>query len=471
MTLSIQQIAKRLSTHSRRALLALFLSGSTISSIAFAENDNPPIASSDMIGVAQVESDASDVALDYWIFSDDYCGWASAEAFSKPYSIDPFATEPVRKRGQTAVGSAVSSFDNVIENALAASLRRDAMAIALDELAKSEPIDVTKSHAQRASEAQNASGMQIASSKPDFRLSGSSPVIVSIAEGYLPYDLDRADQISLRMYPITIPRFNYLDSDRRPFGEFAGRGPLDCLGHGVVWTQSVAPSVSVETKPVPNFWGPVVDAWKSVHRFVTSAAREAKVKADARQAELATAILEAAKVNSGVQQSISPFEIGKRIGVAWQSSHAAIEGRLKSVEQNVASWNFENREPQFVEQQPTAGNKLLVRAGIEADALDCATAGVADVAAPMDCPAERLELAAQPPATYSMAAVGVAAATLSMPQVPQEQRDEITRAEAIATACQSTAATLERLATALRRAGDSVVRVARASAEGGTDLR
>ena len=46
------------------------------------------------------------------------------------------------------------------------------------------------------------------------------------------------------MYPITIPQFNYVGA-RRPGPDHAGQGPLDCLGHGVLWNEELLPSQSV----------------------------------------------------------------------------------------------------------------------------------------------------------------------------------------------------------------------------------
>ena len=459
MTLSIQQIAKRLSTRSRRALIAMFLTGSLISSIAFAENDYLPIPGEDAALAAQVESDASDNALDYWIFSDDYCGWASAETFSNPLSVDPFATEPARKRPQLFASTPVSTVENVVDQALAASQRQKEMANDLDELAKGEPLDVATNDSVGVT------------SQHAAQLRGSSPVIVTIAEGYLPYDLDRNDLVSLRTYPITIPQFDYVGADRMSLNGLAGRGPLDCLGHGVVWTETVMPSVSVETKPAPDYLSAIVEVWQDVHRFVTGAIQVATTQAHTNQAAIVSSIVEELQPDGRLQQSLSPIQIGQQLGAAAQTAAAVVEGPIRAASQGIATWNFETAEPLTADPERTAGENLLVRAGIEADALDCATAGVADVAKPMGCLAERSELAAQPPATYQIAAVGLAAATLSLPQVPQEHRDDISRAEAIATACKSTAATLERLAMALRKAGDSVVRVARATAEDNTDLR
>ena len=101
--------------------------------------------------------------------------------------------------------------------------------------------------------------------------------------------------------------------------------------------------------------------------------------------------------------------------------------------------------------ESAAAEGLLVRAGVEANAGNETAAGVAaDVAESVCCPVERLEVEVQLPATHHVAAVGIAPPTLELPQVGQPQRDGIARAEAIATACDSAAATLEGWAAALR---------------------
>ncbi len=456
MTLSIQQMTKRLSRHSRRALITLFLAGSVVSSIAFAADDSTLAATAvnPAEQAAQVEELSSDHSLDYWIFSDDYCGWASAEAFANPYSIDPFATEPARCDVASAANPSLTSCQ-----------QPDTMAEDLAELAKSEPVDVTA--------AMSLSVAGVPESKLSGSLSGSSPVIVTIAEGYLPYDMNRSDQISLRMYPITVPQFNYVGADRMSANHRAGAGPLDCLGHGVIWSEDVMPAQTVETKPQVDYMLLLTDAWHGVDQLIADAAQDVSEQSNARSAAVARSIVAAIQPDSNARQAIAPIRLGKNVGDSFLAMQSAATSGLQNATRNVASWKFETPASQVSQsvELATAGEKLLVRAGVEANALDCATAGVADVANSMSCPVERLEVAAQPPATYQVAAVGVAAATLRTPQEPQGVREGISRAEAIATACDSTAATLERLALALRKAGDSVVRVARASAEGGSDLR
>ena len=83
-----------------RAIAALIISGSAVTHVAWGSDSSGDI----VIGCGVVApaadreesaaADSADQALDYWIFSDDYCGWASAESLVAPYSLNPLATEP-----------------------------------------------------------------------------------------------------------------------------------------------------------------------------------------------------------------------------------------------------------------------------------------------------------------------------------------------------------------------------------------
>lgn len=468
MTLSIQSIAKSLSRRSRRAIAALIitgslLTGSSISTVGAGE------LSIDSQSVDDAGQDAANKAIDYWIFSDDYCGWASVEALVAPYSINPLAVEPARPAPAASIVSQqakLQSVANIVDQTLAARADRVRLAEDLAALAAQEPADV----------------------EPSVKLLGSSPVIVSIAEGYLPYDLSRNDQIALRMYPISIPQFQYIGS-RPP----VIHGPLDCLGHGpivdvqvngndeqVVWNEQVLPSQSLATASRPTFSNEELlsrvnvnfDAInESVQRHVQAANRDT----DAKRRTLALALVEAVQPNSYVRQLTSPVTLGQKAGSGFVAAYGATETGLRDATQGLASRIRVEPKPQEKQERPlipSVGEKLLVRAGVEANLPNDVTAGVEDVAAgSVCCPVERKEVAAELPLTHSVAEVNVAAATLSLPQLLPADGEAIARAEALATACDSAADTLERFALALRRAGDSAIRVARASAGSGTELR
>lgn len=492
MTFTTNHFAKRLSRQMRRAIAAVVITGTIVtSSVCLApaalasdthdsfsvlESRQAPLAASAKSDLGEKKQRA-----DYWIFSDDYCGWASAEAFVAPYSINPFATEPVRPKAQR---SELTVAANVVDQTLARqskmpakTLLETAIAKAIGELAAREPIDVTGS---------------IVAEEPAAKLIGSSPIVVSISEGYLPYDLSRADQISLRMYPISIPQFRYVGGRRtmdRSLGEY---GPLDCLGHGVIWNEEVLPSTSVSVasvsaSPTPStLWTSVKGYADGLRGFVMTATTQCTTRADSAREKVARTAVEAVQPNSELRESLQPRRLGAEVASSLASVQSATNAHVASFAQTIApnrpAVAPENRPALRAEQlEKTVGEKLLVRAGIEVDTLDCATAGVADVVQDkVCCPVERYDLAAQLPASHHLAAVGVAAATLEMPHEPLVVSDApigsgaggLAHAEALATACDSAAATLERFALALRRAGDSAVRVAKsASAEAGTALR
>lgn len=493
MTLSIPRFARSLSRHSRRAFAALLITGSLITGVGAMPSFAEDIPINDLAVSDEAREAAAD-ALDYWIFSDDYCGWASAEALVAPYSIDPLAVEPARPALSLASNrndAAIEAAANIVDQTLANRRDRDRLADDLDAIAAKEPVDVTIIDEVAAveestvivaaetdsftdaelSENDTAEPNDVAADTPATQLLGSSPVIVSISEGYVPYDMSRADQIALRMYPITIPQFGGSRPASLP-------GPLDCLGHGVVWHESVLPSQSVATAPRPDasadrFLSSLKIDYDLIFDRLADAANQAQRDSDAKRNELVLAIVEAVQPASQVRSYVDPVRLGQEAGHGFLTAYETAEDGLRDATQGLASSLKPGPERSKIEVlEQTAGEKLLVRAGVEADSLNCATAGVAEGATEsVCCPVEREEIAADLPATHDLAMVGVATATLNEPQEPQVARESIARAEAIATACDSAAATLERFASALRRAGDSVVRVARATADSGTELR
>lgn len=455
MTLSIEHFAVRLSRQARRRIAALLIAGSLLSSDASGADpaSDAPLGSG---LAANVDREVSGNSLDYWIFSDDYCGWASAEAIVSSYAAAPLATQPATPGGDAPKPSA------------------DVTAADLAELAALEPVDV--SGQKRADPiripAEAPAGSRIDSDSPI----ATAPPVATAPEGYLPYDLSREDRIALRMYPITIPHFKYVGGRRAAPVQVGGEGALDCLGYGVLWTEEALPAQTVLAAPRLAMAAPQQNRWAELNEmagFVATEIRAATEQADVQRQRIAIAVVEAVQPGSRARQSVAPINLGRQAADRFASAYAVTEGVLGETTQRVAaSWKMPVPKPRTETLERTVGEKLLARAGIEADTLNCATAGVADdVAESVCCPVERMELAAQLPLTHHLAAVGVAAATLSVPQEPSAEPDPVLHAEAIATACESAAATLERWASALRRAGDSVVRVARGSAPQGSELR
>jgi len=410
MNQSTRKFISQLSKTARRAIAVSIITGGCLSSLGYAsERIDAPNARVDS-GFVDTSFEAQPKtlsnALDYWIFSDDYCGWASAEPL-------------VRNQPTTKPTIAVSK-DNVTAAELA-------------ELAENEPVDVIKDC--------------IAKGLSQARSLGATPVSKTIAEGYLPYDLSRADQIAMRMYPITIPQFNYIGDRKSAASHQAAlaRGPLDCLGHGVIWSQEVLPAQTVTASSTAQQETKLsLEELSQLRCVLEKEVAVAHSKADAKRRELALALSDAMRQVASVWESASS-QGGEEIESGSAGSMVATD---------------------------SAGLQLLSRAGVEAETPETAIAGVAvDVAESVCCPVERTEMAAVPPQNPEYAAIGVAAASLSLPQECETAPLPMARAEAIATACDSAAAALEKWAQALRRAGDSVVRVARGTVKEGSSLR
>lgn len=443
MTQSIEHFAVRLSRLTRRAIAALLLTGSLISASTWAADPRSDAQWGSGLNI-KADRERAGNALDYWIFSDDYCGWASAEPLLSPSLVSPQAGAP-------------TAGTKVLE-------QRAVSAADLAELAAQEPIDVTRENLGRPISA--AASIAV----------GSSSQHTTVADGYLPYDLSRDDQIALRMYPIAIPQFNYVGGRRSAGLRSSGQGPQDCLGYGVLWTEEVLPAHTVMAAPRLRQDAVRQDRgweWSAVGQYVAESMYRATQQADDNRRAIALACVEAVQPGSAARHSIDAVGVGLRAGTGLVAAYSLSQDVLNQTARHIASSLPAGRPVRKTEAlERTVGEKLLVRAGVELELLDCATAGVAEsVADSVCCPVERMELAAQPPRTHNLAVIGVAGATLSGPLEPSAERDPVQRAEAIASACDSAAATLEAWAAAIRQAGDSVVRVARGSGNGGAELR
>ena len=475
MTFPKKTFGKRLSQRLRRAAAACVLAGSfgtasvvpSIHALSFETHDMPygvnDVCNSESSAGAAAAPKGKENA-DYWIFANDFCGWASTEAMIAPYSVNLLATEPIRVR--VVQGDMSSPAAAVVEKTLAAI--ENPIRLALAALARQEPIDAVVENPKL----------------PAGLFCGASPIIVSIDEGYLPYDLSRADRIAMKMYPISIPRFHFLDT-RRAMDELVMKyGTSDCLGNAVRWSEVTLPTVEIKVASKR------ASMFDQIKPLVTAASTyyDAKMAAaESQRAMIAIEVVEALKPNSGLRRAVGASRVGAVVGTAVATGYAVVFRTVVDAAVQVAAAlprvapERQREKVRAEELERSIGERLLVRAGIEADALTCATAGVADVEqVRVCCPVERVDISAQLPASHSYAAIGVAAATLQMPLVPSESNSRntgtgpvgIARAEAVATACDNAAATLERLALALRRAGDSVVRVAKLpSTKPGTELR
>ncbi len=325
----------------------------------------------------------------------------------------------------------------------------------------------------------------------DLSLNLSENSIAPDDDEYLAYDLSRADQIALRMYPISIPHFHYLGGRRTEsrsafdYDASAVLDPaLDCLGGGSLWSEEVQPSQSIEitrrsdSQPSQDFsfnraYSQVWDVTTAIQQHAGRLQREC----DFYSSQISSAVIDAVQPDSSIRNAVAGQSIGHELAAMNRMAKDIAGDQMQRIASGLSDRtdNIANSTPLDAPEQ-TAGEKLLSRAGIEANTEMMTAAGVADDAVDrVCCPVEQSDVAARLPATYSLAAVGVATATLKTPHAPSDEfGDElkvslnpVSQAEALATACDTAAETLESLARALRKAGDSFIRVARTGTDPG----
>ncbi len=473
---------------------------------------NNPLRSG-VVDSSAIEQDRRAVhqELEYWVFSDDFCGWASVKEILDP--DQSFANEYASGSNDESI--AVAEEPLVVENSalstLLDSLKLETLlrpqsqlshwspidprataqqTFSIDEsllsLAEQEPIDVENSpmtlecHASHGS--QNALDSSVAS--------GDNSSVPS-PEEYLAYDLSRADQIALRMYPISIPHFHYLGGRRTEsrsafdYDSAAILDPaLDCLGGGSIWIEEVQPSQSIEItrrsdQPVSQdfiinrAYSQLLDVTAAIQQHAGRLQREC----DFYRAQVGSAVIDAVQPDSSLRNAVAGEAIGQELAAMSQAAKVVANDQLQWIASSLNDQkDFIANDVPLVAPEQTAGEQLLSRAGIEANTEMMTAAGVADDAANrVCCPVEQSDVAARLPATYSLAAVGVATATLKTPHAPSDEfgdelkvsSNPVSQAEALATACDSAAETLESLARALRKAGDSFIRVARSGTDPG----
>jgi len=448
----------------RRRLARLLFAASTLAPIFSVVSTAGAFDSHDSISSASLRAiqDVCDAVqerernVESWIFTDQYCGWKAAEIFTLPFDKIAAANSdarptPVTDDQRIRVAEIV---DRAIAAAQNARIAKDVAAIA-----GQEPVDVTR-----------AVGVSSAAI-----LMGSSPTIVSIQEGYLPYDLTRMDRIALRPYPIAIPQF--LSMSRADVGtdKMVNNGPLLCNRLYVDWNSVAMPATVVRSQT------PQASQWKNAWAMARTAAsrwmfqlnerliptRNAEMeKANRLAASISTSMVAAVQPGSSTREATRGNRVGFQIASAVHRGHAIIAERAMRFGVVIASqrpvvapepkWALPFRPIDDGRTWRSAGEQLLARAGV-----DTADANAPDVAGEAQD-----AIVGNPPASHRLAVAGVAPAILQMPRAisgdgEDVSRHELARAEAVATAFDQTAATMERWALALRRAGDSVIRVAR----------
>lgn len=407
-------------------------------------------------------------------------------------------TSPLIRTAQTAAVELSQTDGSVV-----ATPSRELMR-GLSDLSCEEPIDVDSpaeaggvgSGAEDAEESVVAvpSGDDAdASDSPKFGSAafvGGGPMVMTIAESYLAYDLSPEDAIAMRMYPIDGPMISgapisYLGARRTSI-----YGPVPNFQASGNWHQQVEPGIVLST---PAAHPPAIEVAALVVP-PESAVPESTVHAIG---DLVKRVVVSVQPDSELRHIASAPRLGKRVGeAAGAGLHAAdlavgeMTTRLATVWQpppqqrpliappaarSIAGARLETPRPatdatvitepaEDVEAARLMQIELACKAALDVVRQQACRGAVhelpaTDISASAETIAEPIEVA-------SIAAMANEAAPVEDTAV-----DELVRAQAVATACDLAAATLEQLAMSLRRAGDSLVRQAKATGGANPSLR
>ncbi len=268
-------------------------------------------------------------------------------------------------------------------------------------------------------------------------LVGSSPIIMTLPDSYLSYDLSPEDAIAMRMYPIDQPA-PYYSAARRT----SVYGAVATLNDST-WRITSEPAVTVSTAE---------RAGSAVAKIAPPAGPSV---AEQRLAELANQIVQAAQPDSELRNQLRPEQLGRLLGQWGQRTSVMADGLLAGLTRRPAEKSEPNH--QIAQAELQAPRQLPGRA---APMLPTDEGRVLQV-----------ELACQAALEVVLAQSVRSAPSETAPALAEPSSDPITSALAVATACDHAAASLEKLAMAIRRAGDSWVRQAQANAGNGSLLR
>jgi hypothetical protein len=329
----------------------------------------------------------------------------------------------------------------------------------LAELTCEEPVDVeTATPAAAVQPARpaeiavaGAADDALASEPPRFGAAasvGASPIIATISESYLAYDLSPEDAIAMRMYPIAHPQSNYLGARRT--GVYARVDGM--ASDSLHWHAVTEPAVTVSIAKAP------------IAKATEQSAEEQVVKQGARN--LLVAAVEAVQPGSNARLWLQPQRVGQELGEhAGAGSRTAQLAAAQSVVRLAAAWQrapLPCGEAWMVLDAPRPAPLLL---SDEARMLrvDLACQAAIDVVLAQAARAAAAKTPAQLARELAVSPTAAPAAAIPTADAGLQQQREITRAEALATVCDHAAESLEQLARALRRAGDSYVRQAKAA--------
>jgi len=383
-----------------------------------------------------------------------------ADEFPAPKVVDlPVAEVAAEVAEVVAVPAAELAAEEVAVPA--AEVAADVVAVVDDALViADEDGPVTQTTAPAADPpAESEEGASVASDAPEFNamaLVGGGAIVASIPESYMPYDLSPEDAIAMRMYPLDSSPIDYLGARRTGMYSPLNRGSVSDT-----WQQVIEESVVVSTPGAADPQSIVVASDDAVEPTEAPAQPD---DADHPQLEsiaaLAQSAIAAVQPDSQWRQQLGPrtlgAELGEFAGLGLQAADAAV-GDLTA--RLAAVWQPAPR--------PAAPNQPAERLVAEAELLPPQAVEGADRILQIELACQAAIDVVRAQGSRLQGDSGVANEEVAVAAPPAGEtatRQEIARAEAVATACDLAAASLERLAMSLRRAGDSVVRQAKANA-------
>ena len=283
----------------------------------------------------------------------------------------------------------------------------------------------------------------------NLALVGNSPIIATLPDTYLAYDLSPEDAIAMRMYPIDQPSPNY--SAARRTSIYGAVVALDSSS----WRILSEPAVIVSTAELARKVAPPVAP------SLEPVAPVELTEADERFAALASHVIQAVQPESELRSWLRPGQLGNLLG-QWSGRSSALADELLANLRPAAAENAESISGMEAAAQ-LAQAELQAPRQPQAQAAPLLPIGEGRVL--------QVELACQTAIEVVMAQAARSAAVEPAPSLAEAPSDPITRALAVATACDHAAASLEKLAMAIRRAGDSWVRQAQIESGNSTMLR
>ncbi len=288
-----------------------------------------------------------------------------------------------------------------------------------------------------------------ASESPKFgaaALIGSGPLVATIEEAYLAYDLSPEDVIAMRMYPIDGPSISGAPISYPGARRTSIYGPVPNFQASGTWHQQVEPGIVVST---PAADAPAIELALSapapadepalpeeVVQTISGAARwvVAAVQPDSDVRQMASATLLSKRVGEAILES--PRPVAEPVDAMIVATSDVQATRLMQIELacNAALDVVKQQAARSVDQELPAAEIVASTETISQ------SFEVASIEATANDPAVNHETLVDAPPT-----------------------DELVQAQAVATACDLAAESLERLAMSLRRAGDSLVRQAKAN--------